>query len=180
VAWLDIRNWGSTETERQLPFACDRHLDAYDDAIFRAVSVAAPAPLVFRWLCQMRVAPYSYDWIDNLGRRSPRQLTPGLEDLQVGQSVMQIFDLVEFEVPRHLTLRTRSSRLFGQFAGTYLVTPVNAGHSRLVVKLLLVWPHNPLAHLIRMGLPLGDLIMMRKQLLTLKSLAERDASGPPS
>src|SRR5262249_6937940 len=75
VAWPDTRTWGSTPAERRMQFPCDRHLPACDDALFRAVSVAAPAPLLFRWLCQLRVAPYSYDWLDNFGRRSPRQLT---------------------------------------------------------------------------------------------------------
>src|SRR5262249_38701467 len=121
MEWPLARNWGCTEDERRLEFACDRHLTAHDDALFRALTRDAPAPVVFRWLCQMRAAPYSYDWIDNFGRRSPRQLTPGLDQLEVGQSVMTLFDLVDFEIPRHLTIRSRPSRLFGQFAATYLV-----------------------------------------------------------
>src|SRR5260221_260239 len=87
LRWPEVRTWGSTAEERRATFACDRHLPRHDDALFRAVTVAAPAALLFRWLGQLRVAPYSYDWIDNFGRRSPRQLTAGLDDLRVGQPV---------------------------------------------------------------------------------------------
>jgi hypothetical protein len=175
MAWLDARTWGSTEEERALPFACDRYLDAPVDALFRAVSVEAPAALLFRWLCQLRVAPYSYDWIDNFGRRSPDQLTPGLDDLRRGQPLMTIFELVDFERPRHLTLRTRPSRILGQFAVTYAVVNSSKQRCRLVVKLLVAWPDNALSAPLRRLLPVADLFMMRKQLLTLKRLAERDA-----
>jgi len=177
MTWPDARNWGSTAQERALQFACDRYLAAPDDVLFRAVSVAAPATVLFRWLCQLRAAPYSYDVLDNFGRRSPRELTPGLDDLQVGQTVMTIFDLVEFERPHHLTLRMRGSRLIGRFAVTYMVIAIDECHCRLVVKVLAAWPRAaPLSFVLRRVMPLGDLIMMRKQLLTLKSLAERDAS----
>jgi len=37
---------------------------------FRGVTIRTGAPAIFRWLCQVRVAPYPYDWIDNGGRRS--------------------------------------------------------------------------------------------------------------
>ena len=46
--------WGSTADERQQPFPANRFLTKPDDTLFRALSVAAPAPLVFRWLCQLR------------------------------------------------------------------------------------------------------------------------------
>ena len=112
--------WGSTPEERALPFPVDRHVLAHDAALFRAVTIRAPASVVFRWLCQMRVAPYSYDWIDNGGRRSPRALTPGLEALAVGQEVRRIFDLIEFERDRHVTIRmsarTPAPRVFGDVA----------------------------------------------------------------
>ena len=71
--------WGSTSDERESRFPCDAlaGMDAF--VCWRAVDVYAPPAVLFRWLCQLREAPYSYDWIDNGGRRSPGVLTPGLE-----------------------------------------------------------------------------------------------------
>ena len=173
-----VTTWGSTEAERRRSFACDRHLPDHDAALFRAVDVAAPAPILFRWLCQLRAAPYSYDWIDNFGRRSPCELTHGLDALAVGQRVMTIFTLVDFETDRHLTLLMPNSPVFGAVAVTYQIVPVDGRRCRLVVKLLVRHPRALVPRLLgRALLPAGDLFMMRKQLLTLKELAERDAAA---
>ena len=139
------------------------------------MDVAAPDHLVFRWLCQLRAAPYSYDLIDNFGRRSPRKLIDGLDRLEVGQRFMQIFHLVSFEAGRSITLDSDTA-LFGRVTGTYVVTRIDTNRSRLVVKLEFTAARGRVGSLIRRHvLPTGDLIMMRKQLLTLKKLAERDA-----
>jgi hypothetical protein len=166
--------WGSTPAERAAPFPCDRHLPGADQACFRAVDVDAPASVAFRWLCQLREAPYSYDVIDNLGRRSPRELTPGLDQPAVGQRFMTIFKLVEFEPDRHLTLvLDRASRAFGDIAVTYLVEPKGPSRSRFVVKLAIRHRGTGPAQALRSALlPWLDLVMMRKQLLTLRDLAE--------
>jgi hypothetical protein len=99
--------------------------------------------IVFHRLCQLRVAPYSYDWIDNFGWQSPRELIGGLDRLEVGQRVMSIFRLVEFEVDRHLTIvlaRKRSRAIFGEIAGSYVILPKTERCCRLVVKLLVRYP----------------------------------------
>jgi hypothetical protein len=171
--------WGTTAAERALPFPCDRLIPAPDAALYRGVSVAAPAAVVYRWLCQLRVAPYSYDWIDNLGRQSPRRLTPGLDDLAVGQEVMRIFTLAGFERNRHLTIRTKPQitilQLVEDLAGTYLVVPAEGDTCRLLVKLVVRYPPGLAGRLAGWFLPWGDLVMMRRQLLNLKKLAERSA-----
>jgi hypothetical protein len=176
-----VRTWGTLPDERRADYPCDALLTDPDDVLFRGVTVQAEPAVVFRWLCQLKVAPYSYDWIDNRGRRSPRTLTAGAEHLAVGQPVMTIFELAGFEAARHFTFvladRT-AARLFGEIAGTYAVTPSGASHSRLVVKLLLRHPTRWPGTWIRPFLPAGDLVMMRKQLLTLKRLAE--GGGPPT
>jgi hypothetical protein len=169
------RSWGSTAAERELELPCDRYVPEPVDAYWRAVDVDAPPAVVFRWLCQLRVAPYSYDLIDNAGKRSPRELTPGLEQLETGQRVMRIFELVEFERGRHLTLLLRSApRGFGELAVSYVVRPAEAGGSRLLVKLVLgAYPPWPARAAFAAGAaPWLELVMMRKQLLTLKRLAE--------
>jgi hypothetical protein len=72
-----VRQWGSTAPERSESFPCDRLVPEADHTLFRAVGVEAPQGVSFRWLCQLRAAPYSYDRLDNFGRRSPQELTAG-------------------------------------------------------------------------------------------------------
>jgi len=179
-----IETWGSSAEERAAAYPCEGLVDHPDSVLFRAVDVSAPAGLVFRWLCQLRLAPYSYDWIDNFGRQSPRTLTPGLEQLAVGQHVMMLFELVEFETDRHVTavtLPTIGEKVFGRIACSYVVVPRPAhfarpgGNSRLLVKLLAHRSRGPLGSLMSAVLPWGDLVMMRKQLYNLKDLAEQSA-----
>jgi hypothetical protein len=169
--------WGTTPAERRLAFPCDPLLTDAEAAYFRGVTIEASAPVVFRWLCQLRVAPYSYDRIDNGGRRSPRQLTPGLDQLQVGQDVMSIFELVDFDRDRHITIRIKRGRgafrVFGDIAGSYVIVATGARACRLLVKLLVRYPRGVRGWAMRTFLPWGDLVMMRRQLLTLKSLAEQ-------
>ena len=169
------RTWGSTPEERREDFPCDAYLPGFDDVYFRAVNVAAPAPVLFRWLCQLKAAPYSYDWIDNFGRRSPRHLVPGAEKLSVGQRVMTIFKLVSFEEDRHLTVvldLPRAVSILGQAAMSYVVVPVSDDSCRLVVKINVLYPRKLPWSSARYFLPWGDLLMMHKQLLTLKQLSE--------
>lgn len=168
--------WGTSPEERALAFPGDRIESPAWQSLFRGVSIDAPAVLAFRWLCQLRAAPYSYDWIDNHGRRSPRTLTPGLEQLAVGQTVMGIFRLESFEEPVHLTLVTpeggRGEQLFGQMRCTYWVRPANDASVRLLVKLRLAPTQGALSRFAKAALGWGDLVMMRRQLLNLKALAE--------
>jgi hypothetical protein len=155
---------------------------AHPDAVlYRGVTINAAPAKVFRWLCQMRAAPYSYDWIDNGGRPSPRELTPGLEDLEVGQDVMRIFTLAAFEQNRHLTLRLKprssAAKTFGDIVVSYLIVSSVDQHGndrcRLLVKLLVKYPGGLYGSLLRTVLPWGDLIMIRRQLLNLKKFAEQ-------
>lgn len=170
-----VGSWGATDEERAASYPCDTLVPEPDDVLFRAVGVDAPAPVMFRWLCQLRLAPYSYDLIDNLGRRSPRHLVEGIDDLHVGQRIATIFELASFERDRHLTMVVRGHPVFGSVAITYRVTPAGPDRCRLVVALRVRYPRNVIGLLVRPWLPAGDLVMMRKQLRTFARLAEGTA-----
>jgi hypothetical protein len=107
-----VYEWGTTAAERAHDVPCDELLPEPDDVMFRAVDVECPPATLYRWLCQLRHAPYSYDKLDNFGRRSPQTLTPGAERLEVGQRMVAIFELAAFEPGRSVTLYSEG-RLFG-------------------------------------------------------------------
>ncbi|MGZ6792024.1 MAG: hypothetical protein ACXVFV_03655 [Mycobacteriales bacterium] len=163
------RSMGSTPEERARTWPAQELLPGPDLLLHRAVDVEAPAEVVFRWLCQLKVAPYSYDWVDNLGRRSPRTLTPGAEQLAVGQTVTTVFRIASFVQGESITLLLKGK---GWMAVTYAAVPAGPGRSRLVVTLVTRRRRRPWTPATGALLAWGDAVMMRKQLLTLKARAE--------
>lgn len=170
-----VRNWGGTAEEHARRYPADDYLSGSIERLTRAVTVHATVAVAYRWLCQLSVAPYSYDRLDNWGRRSPDELTDGADRLAVGQRVM-VFTLTDVRPGRQFSGRSFRSaeRLFGPVAGTYAVEPLDEARCRLICRLL-VGPRWPLGRLWATGLACGDLVMMRRQLLNLKKYAERDA-----
>ncbi|MCX4637493.1 hypothetical protein HEP86_04035 [Streptomyces sp. RPA4-5] len=171
---LSGRVWGATGPEQEASYPCDRLVAAPAEGWTRAVEVAAPADHVFRWLRQLTIAPYSYDWIDFRGQKSPHTLVEGLPELAVGQPLL-VFEIAGFETGSHLTgvLPAQRAARHGQMAVSYTVRPLEGGGCRLVVKVV-AEAKGALAQRIRRRLlAWGDLVMMRKQLLTFKKLAEQ-------
>ncbi len=167
-------SWGATEEERLADYPCAALVPEPAHRMVRAVDVAAPAATTFRWLCQLTQAPYSYDLVDNFGRRSPRTLTPGADDLAVGTTFVMIFEIASSTPGVEITGvgRPGPTRRFGPMACTYRVVPVGDQASRLIGRLDLTAKGGLL------GAPVawGDLVMMRKQLSTLATLAARSVS----
>lgn len=132
---------------------------------WRGVSVAAPPEVVWPWVTQIRVAPYSYDWVDNLGRRSPRSLL-GLAEPVVGEGFTACAGRAVGRVVAVEPGRSLTGFILGAYM-TYDVIPARGGSTRLLLKIVME-TSRPVAALVT----LGDLVMARRQLLTWKSLAE--------
>jgi hypothetical protein len=176
--------WGVTAADRMRDYPCDALLPGATRRLLRGVDVHAPPDIVYRWLCQFRAAPYSYDWIDNAGRRSPRVPLPWCWDLEAGQTFSRIFTLDSFVRDEHLTVRMAPGggrRLFGDVAVTYAVL-AGPTCTRVVAVLRVPEPTTRLGSVRSWLLAWGDLIMMRKQLRTFARLAESEhrAAGQAS
>jgi hypothetical protein len=158
--------WGVSDAEVRRPYGCDAFVTAPTLQAWRGVTVHADPATVWARLRQVRLAPYSYDLVDNLGRRSPRELRD-LPDPRVGDPFTHALGrhrgrVVAVDAGRELTATIMGAHL------SYAVLPRDDG-VRLVLKVV-ARPSRWLAP----ALSVGDLVMARKQLLALKELAESD------
>jgi hypothetical protein len=158
--------WGVADSEATRSYPCDDFVVSPVLQAWRGVRVEAPAAAVWPWVGQVRLAPYSYDWIDNLGRRSPRHLV-GLPEPRVGEAFTtaggrKLGRIVSVDPGRQLT-----GTIMGAFM-SYVLVPEEHDTTRLLLKVVMRttrWTAPVLS--------VGDLVMARRQLLNLKQLAER-------
>lgn len=159
--------WGVSAADVARHYPCDDLVPTPVLQAWRGVTVRASAEQVWPWLLQLRLAPYSYDWVDNLGRPSPRELR-GLADPQVGdpftasvgRPVGRVLALAHDE---HLT-----GRIFGSTM-SYVLVP-EGDTTRLLLKIVMAR-----GRVIAPLVSVGDLVMARRQLLNFKELAEAPA-----
>jgi len=162
--------WGTTEEDHAMSYPCDSYVSPPHLYYHRGIEVLAPKEIVYRWLCQLRVAPYAYDY----GRQSPPQLTPGADRLSPGQRMLVMFRVVEFVENEQITMRSdRYAWFFGNVALTYRLVPCGASSCRIVTKLTAHDTGSYAWRLRRDYYPIGELPLMHKQLRTFKHLAER-------
>jgi hypothetical protein len=162
--------WGVTPAETSRRYPCDDFVVRPVLQAWRGVTVQAGPEQVWPWVAQIRLAPYSYDWIDNLGRRSPRRLydrpdpVPG-ERFTAALGGRPVGRIVAVMPGNHLTGRIMSTVmsyvLVPEGRATRLLLKIVTGRGRLVAPLLSV----------------GDLLMARRQLLNLARLAEQSAAS---
>lgn len=163
--------WGVSEADVRRRYPCDDLVPSPALELWRGVTVHVPAPAVWPWLRQLRIAPYSYDWLDNAGHRSPTTLR-SLPDPRPGDPFSTV--AARFEVGRVVATRPGqhlTARVMGALMSYVLVPDGSA--TRLLLKVVI-----PQKHWYTRALALGDWPMARRQLLNLKDLAETGAASP--
>jgi len=171
-----FQSWGATAEEINSTVVGD---DLCSDATVvatRSITIGAAPQEVFPWIRQMgfgRAGWYSYDWLDNLGRKSATTIHDEWQSVEAGDKIPSgpiSFTAAIVDAPRHFVLEIKSPdkkspkmhftlayELRDDPQGTRLVTRmrsrVNLPLGSLFEKLIL----GP-----------GDGIMLRRQLLTIQ------------
>ncbi|MEM7339018.1 MAG: hypothetical protein AAF467_10250 [Actinomycetota bacterium] len=183
--WLD--RWGATDTEVASAMPGDHLVAAPGSVATRSITLGCGPDEVFDWLAQMgtgRAGWYSYDLIDNFGRRSARHIEPSWQVGEAGEPIPagpMAFDTPVVDRPHALVIAVRQRRLLGHvvdFVLAYRLDPAaeaspssaaseDAASTRLVTRATIAI-RGPLGRLATVALTVGDGVMVRRQLIGLR------------
>jgi len=171
------RRWGSTGEEVRRAMPGDELLPPGAHSTTRAITINATPRDVFPWLLQIgygRGGWYSYDWIDNDGKRSVDRIDPALQRLAVGDRIPMLPDFG----PVVREIQTDHHILSGGDADTWclLVEPISGGRSRLVSRWRQDWPKTFGTYVWTLITDPGAFVMEQKMLRTIRTLAERSVA----
>jgi len=173
--------WGASDVELALDlpgddFICDPSFNAT-----RAITINAPPEMIWPWIVQIghkRAGWYSYDWIDNLGRRSFDYIDPTLQTLEEGDVISASpdgrhgFHVHTVRPCEHLLLGNP-----GELSWVFFLRPISENQTRLITRVRLKYKWLRPEIVFYLLLDVGDIVMMRRCMLGIKERAEAFASA---
>ncbi len=173
--------WGATPEEIQSPVVGDDLCSAATLIATRSITISAPPQEVFQWILQMgfgRAGWYSYDWLDNLGRKSATIIHDEWQTVKVGDKVPSgpiSFIAAIVEAPRHFVLEIKSlGKKSPKLHFTLAYELRDDPHGTRLVTRMRSHISVPLGSLFeKLILGPGDGLMLRRQLLTIRQNASK-------
>ena len=195
-------NWGATEEEAKGPFPGAELIPGGKRGGTTAVTIDAPPESVWPWLVQMgrdRAGWYSWDRIDNWGRRSAARIHSEWQQLSVGDHLnvkddaSNWFEVAALDPPHFLGLRSSfdlRGRPFdprglrpGSFVDSlwaFQLKRLPGERTRLLVSGYWIVQPRWLRPFMNLLIEPGHWIMQMRQLANLKRRAERDQKQEPA
>jgi len=183
--------WGTTGEEQTETLPGDEFTPENSNQVTHAITIGAPAGIVWRWLVQIgqgRGGFYSYDYIENLFGleiHNTDRIEPALQEIRIGDFVRSAptswlggrvkdktgWFVVRIDPERALVLRDEIEH--GTWS--FILKPLDGRTTRLIVRARGPKPHTlPMKIFSYSFFEPAHFIMERKMLLTLKRLSERD------
>jgi len=169
--------WGATDAEIKRSMPGDEIVGKPSFNATRAVTIHAPAQNIYPWIVQMgvtRAGWYSYDLLDNLGRRSAESILPEHQNIQVG-------DLIPLSPDGKQGMRVKYFRKNkwmlwwdekGDTTWVWEIHPEGEGNARLITRVRVKYRLFSPAILFNLLIEFFDILMMRKSMLGIKKRAE--------
>jgi hypothetical protein len=195
IGWMS--HWGASEEEIAAGYPGDELIESPADQTTMAVTIAAPAEVIWSWLVQIgqdRGGMYSYDGLEQaigLEIHSAETINPAWQHLEPDDSVRLVppgwgplpdgyaFRVSLVEPPHTLVLRQGPPQDPWDGVWTFSISEVGPGLCRLVSRTRTHRNPGIAQAVLRAATTLGapiTWVMTRKMLLTLKERAERRAS----
>lgn len=169
--------WGATIKEINEEMIGDEIVSNPTFNSTRAVTVNARPEHIYPWIIQMghkRAGWYSYDWIDNLGKKSSEKIIPEYQYIEEGQIFpispdgKQGFFVKSFDINHYVLLWDKE----GGTTWLWKLNHVDDKHTRLITRVRIRYPWFSPMILFFLLLDVGDFFMMRKCMLGIKKRAE--------
>ena len=145
----------------------DENYSSKDWIMDEEISINASTDKIWPWLVQMgngRAGWYSYDWLDNLGKKSFDYVDENLQNIEIGQKI-SIFTVANFKENEFLTLDYSENCNM-----TWFLKPQNE-KTILITRLRVKGPK----WLLKYTLGPGHLLMQLKQFKELKKRIEKNS-----
>ena len=170
--------WGATDAEVKRSMPGDEIVSQPSFNATRAVTIHAPAQNIYPWIVQMgvtRAGWYSYDLLDNLGRRSAESILPEHQNIQVGDLIPISPDGKQGMWVKYF--RKNKWMLWWDKKGdTTWIWEIHAdgeGNARLITRVRVKYRLFSSAILFNLLTEFFDILMMRKFMLGIKRRAEK-------
>jgi hypothetical protein len=168
--------WGATDAEVKHTMPRDEIVGEPSFNATRAVTIHASAQTIYPWIVQMgltRAGWYSYDLLDNLGRRSAESILPEHQNIQIG-------DLIPLSPDGKQGMRVKYFRKnkwilwWDEKGDTSWVWEIHPeGKARLITRVRVKYRLFSSAVLFNLLIEFFDILMMRKPMLGIKRRAEK-------
>ncbi len=173
--------WGATAAESSAAMSGDSLISKAHFAATRSITIGASPVAVWPWIVQMgygRAGWYSYDRLDNAGRRSASVILPEYQRPKVGDAVPMTGRVTDVTVFRVESFTPGAEMLWAKPDATWAwsLHPTANGGTRLVTRVRARYA-GPAAPLSMLLMEIGDFPMMRKCLAGIKLRSE---AAPPA